>query len=103
MKLEPAHRLLLSRFGLVAQSCRLREQQRRSNRVKLSTLTVDVAHEHMSEHAHGHTRNTLLKDEELEMLVVLRMNRDFMKFMRTHYNDLTKDHFGRTVVDPDEE
>ena len=45
--------------------------------------------------------NTLLKDEELEMLVILRMNRDFMKFMREHYNYLTKQTFGRTVVDPD--
>ena len=32
--------------------------------------------------------NTLLSDEELEMLVVLRMNREFMKFMRTHYNHI---------------
>ena len=43
--------------------------------------------------------NTLLSDEELEMLVILRMNRDFMQFMRKHYNELTKDHFQRTVVD----
>ena len=34
------------------------------------------------------------------MLVILRMNRDFMQFMRTHYNHLTKDHFGKTVIDP---
>ena len=33
------------------------------------------------------------------MLVVLRMNRDFMQFMRTHYNHLTKDHFGKTIID----
>ena len=26
--------------------------------------------------------NTLLSDTELEMLVILRMNRDFMKYMR---------------------
>ena len=45
--------------------------------------------------------NTLLKDEDLEMLVILRMNRDFMKFMRELYNYLTKQTFGRTVVDPD--
>lgn len=43
--------------------------------------------------------NTLLDDDELEMLVVLRMNRDFMQFMREHYNYMTKDHFQRTVVD----
>jgi hypothetical protein len=45
--------------------------------------------------------NTLLDDAELEMLVVLRMNREFMEFMRTNYNHLTKDHFGCTVVNPD--
>ena len=44
--------------------------------------------------------NTLLLDDELEMLVILRMNRTFMEFMRKHYNHLTKDHFGITVVDP---
>ena len=35
------------------------------------------------------------------MLVVLRMNRSFMQFMREHYNELTTDHFQRTVVDED--
>ena len=44
--------------------------------------------------------NSLLSDEELEMLVVLRMNRKFMEYMRKHYNHLTKDHFGKTVVSP---
>ena len=43
--------------------------------------------------------NTLLKNEELEMLVVLQMNRDFMAFMRENYNYLTMDQFGQTVVD----
>ena len=33
------------------------------------------------------------------MLVILRMNRDFMQFMREQYNHLTKDHFGKTIVD----
>ncbi len=42
--------------------------------------------------------NTLLGDEELEMLVVLRMNREFMEFMRERYNHLTKQQFARTVV-----
>jgi hypothetical protein len=42
--------------------------------------------------------NTLLSDEELEMLVILRMNRNFMQFMREHYNELTNDHFQRTIV-----
>ena len=45
--------------------------------------------------------NTVLSDEELEMLVVLRMNREFMEYMRKHYNHLTRDHFGKTVVSPD--
>ena len=45
--------------------------------------------------------NTLLSDEEIEMLVVLRMNREFMKFMRENYNHLTSDHFGRTVIPDD--
>ena len=36
------------------------------------------------------------------MLVILRMNRDFMEYMREHYNHLTNDHFGKTVVNPDE-
>ena len=30
------------------------------------------------------------------------MNRDFMAFMREHYNHLTADHFGHTVVGPDD-
>ena len=34
--------------------------------------------------------NTLLGDEELEMLVVLRMNRNFMRFMREKYGDVVK-------------
>ena len=33
----------------------------------------------------GDHGNTLLSDEEVEMLVILRMNRDFMSFMREHY------------------
>ena len=47
--------------------------------------------------------NSLLGDEELEMLVILRMNRNFMEFMRTNYPDLAKalakQHFGCTVVE----
>ena len=38
----------------------------------------------------------VLSDYELEMLVVLRMNRKLMHFMREHYNELTQDHFRRT-------
>jgi len=45
--------------------------------------------------------NSVLSDDELEMLVMLRMNRKFMQYMRTHYAHLTKDPFGHTVVSPD--
>ena len=45
--------------------------------------------------------NTLLGDEELEMLVVLRMNRRFMEFMRQNYPQLVEDlvakHRGREM------
>jgi hypothetical protein len=44
------------------------------------------------------TGNTLLSDEEVEMLVVLRMNREFMQFMRENYAAEIKEAFGRTVV-----
>ena len=44
--------------------------------------------------------NSLLSDEEIEMLVVLRMNRTFMEYMRANYYHLTSDHFGHTVVNP---
>ena len=35
------------------------------------------------------------------MLVILRMSRSFMQFMRENYkyNHLTKDHFKKTIVD----
>jgi hypothetical protein len=44
--------------------------------------------------------NTLLADKHLEMLVVLRMNRKFMEFMREHYFDEIKamQPFNMTVV-----
>ena len=45
--------------------------------------------------------NTLLGDRELEMLVILRMNRDFMEFMRKHYSRLNLEQFGRTIIDVD--
>ena len=46
----------------------------------------------------------MLDTKEIEMLVVLRMNRGFMKFMRENYSHLiTEQHFGRTVVSPSEE
>jgi hypothetical protein len=42
--------------------------------------------------------NSLLSDDELEMIVVLRMNREFMQFMREHYGAEAKELFGQTVV-----
>ena len=42
--------------------------------------------------------NTLLSDAEVEMLVLLRMNREFMEYMRENYNHISKEQFGITVV-----
>ena len=39
--------------------------------------------------------NTLLGDEELE---ILRMNRDFIEFMRAYYNHVSLQQFQQTVV-----
>ena len=41
--------------------------------------------------------------EELEMMVILRINRKFLEHMREHYNEHSKQHFGRTVIEPDPE
>eukprot|EP00965_Chrysotila_dentata_P194822 6176609-Pleurochrysis_carterae.AAC.1 len=43
--------------------------------------------------------NTLLKDDELEMLVLLRINRAFMREMRANYPKVCYQTFGQTVVD----
>eukprot|EP00732_Lithocolla_globosa_P005761 Lithocolla_globosa_v1_NODE_6205_length_1122_cov_61.683224.p1 type:complete len:109 gc:universal NODE_6205_length_1122_cov_61.683224:885-559(-) len=43
--------------------------------------------------------NTLISDEELEMLVVLRINRKFMEFMRGHYNHLSRQQFSMSVIE----
>ena len=44
--------------------------------------------------------HTLMSDEELEMLVVLRMNRKFMEYMRSTYGQkLSKQPFGMTLVE----
>ena len=47
--------------------------------------------------------NTLLADAKLEKLVILRMNRKFMEFMRKHYKHVVKDkltrQFGMSIVD----
>jgi len=37
--------------------------------------------------------NTLLSDDELEMLVILRMNRNFMEFMHKNYSHLALENF----------
>ena len=47
--------------------------------------------------------NTLLSDEELEMIVVLRMNREFMQFMRANYAAEAKQVFNQTVVRDEQE
>ena len=44
--------------------------------------------------------NTLLDNQELEKLTILRMNKRFMKFMRTEYSHLSRQQFNRTVVEP---
>ena len=44
--------------------------------------------------------HTLMSDEELEMLVVLRMNRKFMEYMRSTFGQkLSKQPFGMTLVE----
>eukprot|EP00665_Eupelagonemidae_sp_cell47_P011308 gene11307-8352_t len=43
--------------------------------------------------------NTLLDDAELQMHVVLRMNRKFMEFMRKNYQDELKEAFGKPIVE----
>ena len=42
--------------------------------------------------------HTLMSSEELEMMVTLRMNRKFMKYMRHTYGHLSLQQFGKTVV-----
>ena len=37
--------------------------------------------------------NTHLSDEEMELLVMLRMNKSFMEFMRTHYPRVASEKF----------
>lgn len=50
--------------------------------------------------------HTLLGHEELEWLILLRMNRKFMQFMRAHYPEVARgapnQKFGRTVIPPSE-
>ena len=42
--------------------------------------------------------NTLLSDAEVSMLVVLRMNRRFMAYMREHHPEVSQQHFQMTVL-----
>ena len=42
--------------------------------------------------------NTLLSDDEIEKLVVLRMNRSWMRAMRVKFKHELKETFGRTVL-----
>jgi hypothetical protein len=42
--------------------------------------------------------NTLLGDKEIEMLVMLRMNREFMEYMRKNINALSKQQFETTII-----
>ena len=42
--------------------------------------------------------NTLLADDEIDMCVVLRMNRNFMTYMRKHFGHISRQQFRATVV-----
>eukprot|EP00854_Cymbomonas_tetramitiformis_P023928 gene23928-29034_t len=44
-----------------------------------------------------------LSDCEIEMRVVLRMNRDFMEYMRATYGHLSEQQFNRISVVPNED
>ena len=79
---------------LVARNAARRNRQSGSH----STLNAESYCERVLRCA-GHVlteSNTLLSDDELE---ILRMNRDFMSFMREHYPELVKEHFKGTVID----
>ena len=43
--------------------------------------------------------NSLLKSSELEKLTLLRMNKDFMKFMCANYSHVSRQQFNRTVAE----
>ena len=42
--------------------------------------------------------NTLLSDIEVDMVVVLRMNREFMKFMRLNYPNASRQKFNMAAI-----
>ena len=47
--------------------------------------------------------NTMLSDDEMELLVMLRMNKDFMEFMRTHYPHVASESFKFGTILTEEE
>ena len=42
--------------------------------------------------------NTLLSDDDIEMLVVLRIHSEFVEFMRSKYGNLSRQKFNVTIV-----
>ena len=44
--------------------------------------------------------NSLLSEDFLEKLTILRMNKKFMGFMRAHRNDIAQQEFKMTVIRP---
>ena len=44
----------------------------------------------------------LMKDNAVEKMLVLRINREFMEYMRKKHNNFTRQQFGRTVVELEE-
>jgi hypothetical protein len=44
--------------------------------------------------------NSLLSPEEMNMLAILRMNKEFMDYMREHYPHIAKQRFGLTLLTP---
>ena len=46
--------------------------------------------------------NTLLSDDEVEMVAVLRVNRAFMEYMRATYSEESRQQFNQTLVEDDQ-
>ena len=40
-----------------------------------------------------------MRDEEVEMMTILRINRPFMEYMREMYNTASRQKFTRTLID----
>ena len=47
--------------------------------------------------------NTLISDDDIDMLVVLRINSELMEFMRSKYSKLSRQKFNVTIVRSDGE